>query len=218
MLLEPASSVTDFVLGVLAIGAALSLERKGQVSHHWRLSFFFIGLAAILGGVHHGFIGPDETPGAVSWAVIILSIAVAISFLLSATIYSVLGEARGRSLLAIRSVSLLALFILVVLGRATILTLLITEGLAMIVVVLLWLQAWRLGQPGVPLVLVAIGASLLAAGVRGFSVHVTLGWEFDANALYHLAQMPGVILLYVAVRRLGRHSTGLGTLRQSEAH
>ena len=120
MLLEPASSVTDFALGVLAIGAALLVERKEQAHHHWRLTFLFMGLAAILGGVHHGFIGPDGTLGAVSWAVISLTIAVAISFLLSATIASVLGEGRGRSLLIIRGVSLFAFFILVILGRATI--------------------------------------------------------------------------------------------------
>ena len=218
MLLEPASSVTDFALGVLAFGAALLIERNEQVHHHWRLSFLFMGLAAILGGVHHGFIGPGGTSGAVSWAVIALSIAVAISFLLSASIASVLGEGRGRPLLVIRGISLFAFFILVVLGRATIPTLLITEGLAMIMVVLLWLHAWRLEQPGVGLVLVAIGASVLAAVVRGSSVQITLAWEFDSTALYHLAQMPGIILLYVAVRRLGRRSPNLGTLRQSAAH
>ena len=218
MLLEPASSVTDFALGVLAIGAALLVERKEQAHHHWRLTFLFMGLAAILGGVHHGFIGPDGTLGAVSWAVISLTIAVAISFLLSATIASVLGEGRGRSLLIIRGVSLFAFFILVILGRATITTLVITEGLAMTMVVLLWLHAWRLEQPGVALVLAAIGASVLAAAVRGSSLHVTLGWEFDPNALYHLAQMPGIILLYVAVRRLDRRSSSLTALRHSTAH
>ena len=186
MLLEPASSVTDFALGVLAIGAALMVERKERVNHHWRFAFLFMGVAAILGGVHHGFIGPGGPSGAVSWAAIILSVAVAISFLLSATIASVLGEGRGRPLLIIRGVSSFAFFILVILGRATITTLLITEGLAMTMVVLLWLYAWRLEQPGVALVLAAIGASVLAAAVRGSSVHVTLGWEFDPNALYHL--------------------------------
>ena len=49
MLLEPASSVTDFGLGALAIGAALLIDRREPVHHHWRLAFFFMGLAAILG-------------------------------------------------------------------------------------------------------------------------------------------------------------------------
>ena len=83
--------------------------------------------------------------------------------------------------MVIRGVSLLVFFILVVLGRATVPTLLITEGLAMIMVVLLWLHGWRLEQPGVALVLAAIGASVLAAVVRGSSVHVTLAWEFDST-------------------------------------
>lgn len=218
MLLEPASSLTDFALGVLAFGAALLVGRKEQVHLHWRLSFLFMGVAAILGGVHHGFIGPEGTSGTISWGIISLSIAVAISFLLSATIASVLGEGRARPLLVIRGVSLFAFLILVILGRASILTLVITEGIAMIMVVVLWLHAWRLEQPGAALVLAAIGASVLAAVVRGSSAHVTLGWEFDTNSLYHLAQMPGIILLYVAVRRLGRRSPDLGTLRRSTAH
>ena len=218
MLLEPASSVTDFALGILAIGAALPIERNERPHHHWRLTFFFIGLAGILGGVHHGFIGTDGTSGAVSWGIVSLTIAVAISFLLSATIASVLGEGRARPLLVIRGISLLAFLILVILGHASILTLVITEGIAMIMVVLLWMYAWRLQQPGAGLVLFAIGASILAAVVRGSSAHVTLGWEFDINALYHLAQMPGIILLWLAVRRLGRPSPSLGTLRQSAAH
>ena len=72
----------------------------------------------------------------------------------------------------------------------------------MIMVVVLWMHAWRLGQPGVGLILVAIGASILAAGVRGSSLHFTfVGWEFDPTALYHLAQMPGLVLLYVAIQR-----------------
>lgn len=217
MLLEPASSVTDFALGVLAVSAALMIARKEHVNHHWKLSFLFMGFAAILGGVHHGFLDPEGKQGAVSWGVISLSIAVAISFLLSATIASVLGHGRGRSLMVIRGISLLAFLIIVILGRATITTLVITEGVAMLMVVLLWLHAWRLEQPGVALVLLAILASVLAAGVRGSSAHITLGWEFDANALYHLAQMPGIILLYVAVRRLGRPSPGLTTLRKSTA-
>ena len=120
--------------------------------------------------------------------------------------------------MVIRGVSLFAFFVLVVLGRASIPTLLITEGLAMLMVVLLWVHAWRLEQPGVALVLVAIGASVLAAVVRGSSAHLTLGWEFDTNSLYHLAQMPGIILIYLAVRRLGRPSPSLATLRQSTAH
>ena len=193
MLLEPASSVTDFALGVLAIGAALLIERNERVNHHWRLSFLFIGLAAILGGVHHGFIGPDGTAGAVSWAVIILSIAVAISFLLSATIASVLGEGRGRPLMIIRGVSLLAFLILVILGRATLPALLVTEGLAMIMVVLLWVHAWRDAGPGGNRGQCVGGccAWLLSARYSGLGVRYQRTLSSGANAGDYLAVRSG---------------------------
>ncbi len=158
-----------------------------------------------MGGIHHGFLESHTTIAAVSWSTISMVIAIGITFILSATVATVLGDGRGRPLLTVRSISLVAFLVLAILGRATVSTLVITEGLVMIMVVLLWVLAWRLGQPGVGLILVAIGASILAAGVRGSSLHVTFaGWEFDPTALYHLAQMPGLVLLYIAIQRRAR--------------
>ena len=205
ILAEPASSITDFALGIIAISVAFGLWRKGRIYPQWPIAFAFFGIAALLGGIHHGFLEPYETIANASWAAISLVVAIAITFLLAATVATVLGEGRGRPLLAVRTASLVTFLILAILGRATIHTLLITEGLVMVMVLILWLHAWRLGQPGVGLILVAIGASVLAAGVRGSALHVTFaGWEFDPNALYHLAQMPGLVLLYVAVGRLAQ--------------
>ena len=78
----------------------------------------------------------------------------------------------------------------------------------MALVVGLWLHAWQKDQPGVGLVLAAIMVSILAAGLKASSVQFTLGgWEFDPNSLYHVAQMPGLFLLLVAIRRRSRQST-----------
>lgn len=201
-LVEPASSLTDFLLGIIAISAALALPGKGQTQLLWRCTFAAIGVAAVLGGVYHGFLEPYETIAKASWSAIILIVAIGLSFLLAATVATVLGEGRGRILLVIRTASLVATLVLAILGRATIGTLLITEGLVMVMVVLLWVHAWRLGYPRVGIVLVAIVTSMLAGAVRGSSLHLDFaGWEFDTNALYHLAQMPGVVLLYMAVRQ-----------------
>ncbi len=201
-LVEPASSITDFALGIVAIGVALGLWRKDRISPHWSRAFASIGVAALLGGVHHGFLKSHETIATASWSTISMVIAIGITFILAATVATVLGDGRGRPLLTVRSISLVAFLVLAILGRATVSTLVITEGLVMITVVVLWMHAWRLGQPGVGLILVAIGASILAAGVRGSSLHVTFaGWEFDPTALYHLAQMPGLVLLYIAIQR-----------------
>ena len=129
-------------------------------------------------------------------------VAIAISYLLAASVNSVLGTGQGRPLLIVRAISLAAFFLLVVSGNATVITLLLTEGLAMAIVVGLWVRAWRKEQPAVNLVLAAIMVSMLAAALKASSAQFALGgWEFDPNSIYHIAQMPGIFLLLIAIQR-----------------
>ena len=201
-LVEPASSLTDFALGILAIIAAINLISKNTADHHWRWFFVWIGIAGLWGGFHHGFIIGHEAVAGLSWSAISLLVAVAISYLLAASVHSVLGSGRGRPILVIRAISLAVFFILVLTGNSSVVTLMLTEGLAMAIVVGLWLYAWRKDQPAVGLVLCAIIVSIIAAGLKASGVHFTLGGlVFDPNSLYHLAQMPGLLMLLVAIQR-----------------
>ena len=57
-------------------------------------------------------------------------------------------------------------------------------------------------QPAVGLVMAAIMVSMLAAALKASSIHFTMeGREFDPNLLYHVAQMPGLFLLLIAIQR-----------------
>ena len=202
ILIEPASSLTDFALGILALFAAATLGTRQSSHSHWRWFFVWIGIAGIWGGFHHGFIAAHETAAAVSWSAISLLVAVAISYLLAASVNSVLGKGRGQPLLIVRAISLVVFFFLVVSGNATITTLLLTEGLAMAIVVSLWVYAWQKEQPGGGMVLAAIFLSLLAAAFKVSNAQFTLGgWEFDPNSIYHVAQMPGICLMLLAIHR-----------------
>ncbi len=201
-LVEPASSLTDFALGILALFAAARLGTRESADSHWRWFFVWIGIAGIWGGFHHGFVAAYETAAAVSWSAISVLVAVAISYLLVASVNSVLGKGRGQPLLIVRAISLAVFFSLVVSGNATITTLLLTEGVAMAIVVALWVRAWRNNQPGGGLVLGAIFLSMLAAALKVSSAQFTLGgWEFDPNSIYHVAQMPGICLMLLAIHR-----------------
>ena len=201
-LVEPASSLTDFALGILALIAAGRLRPTETADPHWRWFFVWIGIAGLWGGFHHGFIVGHETAAALSWSAISLIVAIAISYLLAASVNTVLGKGNGHPLLAIRAVSLVVFFFLVVSGNATVITLMLTEGLAMALVIGLWLHAWQKDQPAVGLVLAAIVASGLAAALKASGLQFDMGgWEFDPNSLYHVAQMPGLLLLLVAIQR-----------------
>ncbi len=201
-LIEPASSLTDFALGILALFAARQLSKRESADSHWLWFFVWIGIGGIWGGFHHGFIVANESAAAVSWSGISLVVAVAISFLLAASVNSVLGKGRGQPLLLLRAVSLAVFFAFVVSGNATITILLLTEGVAMAIVVALWVSAWQKEQPGGGLVLAAILLSMFAATLKVSGAQFTLGgWEFDPNSIYHVAQMPGICLILIAILR-----------------
>ena len=213
-LVEPASSLTDFALGVLALMIAVRLRPNETADAHWRWFFVWIGIAGLWGGFHHGFVVGHETAAAFSWSAISLLVAIAISYLLAASVNTVLGKGRGQPLLAIRAISLAVFFSLVVSGNAIVITLMLTEGLAMALVIGLWLHAWQKDQPAVGLVLAAIVASGLAAALKASSLQFNMGgWKFDPNSLYHVAQMPGLLLLLVAIQRRA-DATGSQTLRR----
>jgi hypothetical protein len=106
--------------------------------------------------------------------------------------------------LAVRAISITVFFFMVVSGNATVVTLVLTEGLTMALVIGLWVYAWQKEQPGVGLFLAAIMVSLFAAALKASGLGFTLGgWEFDPNSLYHLAQIPGLFLLLAAIQRRG---------------
>ena len=161
----------------------------------------WIGIAGVWGGFHHGFIVGHESVATLSWPVISLLVAIAISHLLAASVISVLGRGQGNPFLAVRAISITVFFFMVVSGNATVVTFVLTEGLTMALVIGLWVYAWQKEQPGVGLFLAAIMVSLFAA-LKASGLGFTLGgWEFDPNSLYHLAQIPGLFLLLAAIQR-----------------
>ena len=70
-------------------------------------------------------------------------------------------------------------------------------------------------QPAVGLVLAAKMVSMLAAALKASSIHFTMGgWEFDPTSLYHVAQMPGLFLLLIAIQRRS-DAAGEAAVRQA---
>lgn len=180
----------------------MGFANQGSSDRYWRLFFFFTGAAGLMGGVYHGFLANQGTIANVGWAAIMLGLAFAFSYLLAATVSSVLGDERARPFLWIRVISLSVFFVVAVLGYAGIPTLMMTAGLSMAIVAVLWMYAWRLNLPAAGLVVAAMLASGLAGALRGGQVHLTLGGlELDPDSFYHLAQMPGIVALAIALRK-----------------
>ena len=199
VLAEPAASLTDLALGAVTLVLALRLGRSPAVNGHWRVALWWFGVAAVAGAVHHGVVVRWPQAAEVSWAVISVMVVVAVSFLLAATVAEVLGPGRSRAFWLLRSVGVVAYLIMAATGNAGVATILACEGITMVSVLILWGWAAHQHHPLAGPVLLAIVASGAAAGVKALSPELLRPVGLDPTSAYHLAQIVGMVLLYVAV-------------------
>jgi hypothetical protein len=198
MLSEPASSLTDLALGLVTLWLALRLQPMPGVHRFWKLTFWWAAAAALAGAVHHGVVTYSDYWAGPSWAIISTMVVVTVSYLLAASVEEVLGPGHARAFWVLRSVGIVAYVALAVSGRAGVGAILLCEGLTMVCVLALWAKAWHDRNPLAGPVILAIAASGAAAGLRAApGVAGLVG--LDSTSLYHLAQIPGMVLLYAAV-------------------
>jgi hypothetical protein len=211
MLYEPAQSLTDLALGIVTVALAVLLGRSEAANRHWRAAFWWFGVAALGGAVHHGVFNRWDRAGLISWTVISVIVVVAVSYVLAATVTDVLGPGRAKAFWLLRSLGLAAYLIVAVTGHAGVGAILACESLTMLSVLALWgLAAWR-RHPMAPGVIVAVLASGGASGLKAVSPEVTAVIGLDPTSAYHVAQILGTILLYDAVRGRRAVSTEMAT-------
>jgi hypothetical protein len=201
VLSEPASSLTDLALGLVALGLAVRMHRADEGGRLWRAVFWWIGAAALAGAVHHGVVTYSDRWAGPSWALISCMIVVGISYLLAASVQEVLGPGRGQVFWTLRSASLVAYAVLAVAGHAGIGTILLCEGLTMLAVLGLWGHAALARHPLALPVIAAILASGAAGAVRAAPPELVAHVGLDPTSLYHLAQIPGLLMFSAALTR-----------------
>lgn len=195
MLCEPAPALTDLILGVVTLALGAGVRGRADVHRHWRLTFWWSGAAAVAGFAHHGWVTCSDTWADPSWAFISGMVVVAISYLLAATVIEVLGPGRGRVFWVLRSASLVAYAIVALTGNAGVGAILLCEGVTMLAILALWFSAAARGMPLARQVCVALVASAAAAGFRAMPERWTEVVGLDPISAYHLAQIPGLVLL-----------------------
>jgi hypothetical protein len=201
VLAQPAQSLTDLLLGIVVVTLAVQLRRAPAVHRHWLASFWWAGIAALAGAVHHAVMVRWARPAEISWGAISVVVVVAVSYLRAATVVEVLGPGRSRVFWLLRSIGLTAYLGAVVSGHAGVTAMLMCESLTMLSVLGLWGWAALHDHPMARPVLVAVLASGAAAGTKVVSPAVTGLVGLDPTSAYHLAQIVGMVLLYRAVSR-----------------
>jgi Family of unknown function (DUF6962) len=206
VLAQPAESLTDLVLGVVTLTLAFQLRRSAHVGH-WGTAFWWFGAAAVAGAVHHGVIVRSAEAARVSWALISVVVVVAVSYVLAATVVDVLGRERMRVFWVLRVGGLSAYLVAVASGHAGIEMILTCESVTMLSVLELWVWAATRHHPLAPPVLLAIAASMAASGAKALSPDLLVPLHLDPTSAYHLAQIVGTVLLFLAVTRPARLSS-----------
>jgi hypothetical protein len=214
MLSEPASSLTDLLLAVVAAWLAGGMRRRPGLTPHWWRTFAWTAAAAFAGAIHHGFVTSSQRWDDVSWAIVTFLVVVAISYLLAASVDEVMGPGHARAFWVLRSTSLVAYVIVAVTVGASIGAILLCEGVTMAAVLALWGVGIRRRHPRARLVVWAIVASMIAAAIRALPADLVEPTGLDPTSLYHLAQIPGLVLLAWAAagsRRPGVAPAGLAS-------
>ena len=144
-------------------------------------------------------------------------VVVAVSYLLAATVADVLGPGRGRAFWLLRSIGVVAYLTIAATGHAGIATILACEGLTMASVLALWVWAAHRQHPLARAMLVAIVASGAAAAVKALNPDLFSPVGLDPTSAYHLAQIVGMVLLYVAVSGAQRYGVEAAAPRSGYA-
>ena len=194
---EVGAGVTDLVLGAVLVGCASWMRRTPGVHRYWALMWWSAGAGAFAGAAHHLVFSGSPLAADLSWVVVGVLVAVALSYLLAATATANLDERLARTVIRARVAGLLAYAAwmgIVGIGRTA--PLVLCESVTMAAIVGLWCYGRYAGRPEAGRVLVAIAVLALSAVFivlpsQVFPTSVGL----DARSLQHLAQIPGVLLL-----------------------
>jgi hypothetical protein len=200
------ASLTDLALGLVTLELFRRLPRDRDASRYWRAAFLWAAVTALLGAAYHGFLVGRPGVGTVAWAVMSSMVVVVMSFILAASVIEVLGRSRAVVFWPLRLVGLVAYAIFAATGHASIVAILWCESLTVACVLGLWSWAWLRRHPLSRPMLVAIGVSIAAAMFRLIPAAAAVV-RLDPDSAYHLGQIAGMVLLFLAVARTRRPET-----------
>ncbi|GAA1842645.1 hypothetical protein GCM10009687_05020 [Asanoa iriomotensis] len=199
--MEPAQSLTDLLLGLVACALAIGLLRRrvSPAHRYWEFALGWLGVSALGGFVHHGFLVQWPAVATVSWTLISVGVVLGVSCLLAATVEEVLGPGHRRVFWVLRAGGLGAYLGLAVTTGAGVGALVACESITFACIIGLWAYAARRRHPLALPILLAVVASGAAAATKVISENLTGAVYLDGDSLYHLAQIGGIVLLYRAL-------------------
>lgn len=187
---ELTSAATDLLLAVIAATGVVMVRQR-----HWQAFLTGLSCVSLLGASVHGLLLGDAAANGL-WLLLNLSLGATVALFALA----VLRESRGN--VAARRALLPFLLIGLAVGAtaqffpSTFLPFIIFDAIVLIAAIFSGVRRQRW-----PLVAGCVVA-LLAGALQATGWRLTLIWEFDHNGLFHLAQIPALLLWIRAARTL----------------
>jgi hypothetical protein len=203
---EKTTAVTDAILAIMAIVAAVYLNRIGQKvrfkTNLWIWVFCLMSLASILGSLIHGF-KITKTLQVFLWYPLYLFLGLVVALFIVAVVYDIWGKAIAQQVLPIMIIIGVSLFGITLVWPNNFLVFIIYEitGLLFALGGYIWC-GYRRRLEGAWLMAAGVFVSIIAAGVQASNVlSFTFLWSFDHNGVFHLIQMVGVVLLVTGLKK-----------------
>jgi hypothetical protein len=201
---EPDVALTDFLLSVECFGMAVWLLWRGATPKHvlkiWFVTFFMaLGVGALLGGISHGFL-PDEQTSLYRWVWRLTLTSIGVGALAS---WMIGAELLFNRILA-RAVRYSAGVVFVLYAS---IIFLVDDSFVVAIVhyfpaAIFLFGAFLIRHRSRPAKFLLAGSvGLVITFVAAAIQRMGIGWEslnLTHNAVYHLIQMPGIALIFVA--------------------
>lgn len=195
---ERTTAATDLLLALVVAGGMVRVRRAARPGWRrtiWLFALAAFGASALLGACAHGLALGGRAAN-VLWQALYLLLGVAVALFIAGALADWRGEAAARSRLPALLIVAGLFYLATRLTGGDFRVFLVFEATALVFALAVYGALGARGQAGAGTVAAAMALSLAAGAIQALpSLSLRLGWEFDHNGLYHLAQAVGVVVL-----------------------
>jgi hypothetical protein len=213
---EQTTAATDVALALLALVGLVGLwrlrSREPSKVWIWVAALGCLAIASALGAVAHGVRTTQGVKHGL-WLGIYLSLGLLVAWFVIGTVHDLWGARAARRIAPVTAMTGVAFVALAQLIDGAFVVFVIYEAVALSFALIGYAYLTRRPRlPGAGLmaagILVTLGAAAIQATRLGSPI--TVVWTFDHNGLFHIVQMPGVVLILLGLRTALLHRAAIG--------